>query len=136
MVKGRCLCGAIEYQVELIPDQVYSCHCSLCQRSHGAAFATLALAAGQTLRFLQGKDKLVDYFSGGGYRAFCSVCGSRLMNYAKDKSQYLSVSVGCLEDSQNIRPVANLCVESQQPWVESVGDIPSYEGIPKEILEE
>ncbi|WP_324703801.1 hypothetical protein [Lyngbya sp. CCY1209] len=36
-VKGRCLCGDIEFRVELIPGQVYSCHCSICQRSHGAA---------------------------------------------------------------------------------------------------
>lgn len=135
MVKGSCLCGEIQYQVELIPEQVYSCHCSRCQRSHGAAFATLALAVGETLSFIKGKDKLVDYFSGGGYRAFCSVCGSRLMNYAEDKSQYLSVAVGCLENSDDIRPVANLCVESKRPWLDAATEIPSYEGIPKELLE-
>lgn len=135
MVTGRCLCKAIEYEIELIPKQVYSCHCTLCQRAHGSAFATQALAVGDTLNFIKGEDKLKDYFSGGGYRAFCSVCGSRLMNYAEDKSQYLSVAVGCIEDSSELRPVANVCIESQRPWAIEVKDIPSYEGIPQAIAE-
>ncbi|MGD2179974.1 GFA family protein [Lusitaniella coriacea] len=135
MVTGRCLCGAIEYQVELIPGQVYSCHCTLCQRAHGTAFATQALAVGDTLNFIKGEDKLTDYFSGGGYRAFCSVCGSRLMNYAEDKSQYVSVAVGGIEDNDQICPVANVCVESQRSWATEVKNIPSYEGIPKEVAE-
>jgi len=132
-VNGHCLCGDIEFQVELIPGQVYSCHCSICQRSHGAAFATQALADGKTLRFIKGKDKLSDYFSGGGYRAFCSNCGSRLMNYAEDKSQYLSVAVSCLAEKSAIEPVANVCIEGKLPWVQLSDNIPSYEGIPREI---
>ena len=28
MVKGSCLCGEIEYEVELIPGKVFNCHCS------------------------------------------------------------------------------------------------------------
>ena len=135
MVNGSCLCGEIQYQVELIPGQVYSCHCSICQRTHGSAFATQALANGNTLKFIQGEDKLSDYFSGGGYRAFCSNCGSRLMNYAEDKSQYLSVAVSCLDRKDELQPVANLCIESKLAWYKLTDNIPSYEGIPKEILE-
>ena len=134
MVSGRCLCGAIQYQVELIANQVYSCHCSMCQRSHGAAFATLALADGSTLVFVQGEEQLSAYFSGGGYRAFCSNCGSRLMNYAEDKAQYLSVAVGCLETKDKIEPVANVCSETRFDWCPLSDKIPAYEGIPQEIL--
>ena len=130
MVTGRCLCEAIQYQVKLIPNQVYSCHCSICQKSHGSAFATLALADGKTLKFLQGQEYLTDYFSGGGYRAFCQKCGSRLMNYAKDKTQYLSVMVSSLDSKENIQPVANVCIESKLDWVILSDKIPAMEGIP------
>jgi len=135
MVKGRCLCGDIEFEIELIPDQVYSCHCSICQRSHGAAFATQALAKGNSLTFVSGKEKLAEYFSGGGFRAFCSNCGSRLMNYAKNKDDYLSVAVSCLENKNELGPVANVCIETKLDWHQPASNIPSYEGIPKEILE-
>ncbi len=134
MVKGSCLCGEIQFEVELIPGKVYNCHCSICQRAHGAAFATLALADGNSLKFIKGEEKLADYFSGGGFRAFCSNCGSRLMNYAKDKGQYLSVPVSCIENKDQIKPVANLCIETKLGWHKLSSDIPSYEGIPKEIL--
>jgi hypothetical protein len=135
MVKGSCLCGEIQFEVELIAGKVYSCHCSMCQRAHGAAFATQALADGNSLKFIKGEDKLTDYFSGGGFRAFCSNCGSRLMNYAEDKGQYLSVAVSCIDNKEEIRPVANLCIESKPGWYQLSTDIPCYEGIPKEILE-
>ncbi len=134
MAKGCCLCGAVEFEVDLIAGQVYSCHCSLCQRSHGAAFATLALAEGGSLTFIDGEDKLTDYFSGGGFRAFCSICGSRLMNYAKDKNQYLSVMVSCLENKDELAPVANVCIETKPDWNPLASDIPAYEGIPQKIL--
>jgi len=135
MVKGSCLCGEVQFEVELIPEKVYSCHCSICQRSHGAAFVTLALADGNSLKFIKGEENLTDYFSGGGFRAFCSKCGSRLMNYAEDKGQYLSVAVSCIDNQDEIRPVANLCIETKPLWYQLSGDIPSYEGIPKEILD-
>lgn len=135
MVSGQCLCGAIHYQVELIPNQVYNCHCSMCQRSHGAAFATQVLANGNTLTFLKGEEQLSDYFSGGGYRAFCSTCGSRLMNYAEDKGQYLSVAIGCLETKEGIEPVANVCTETRLGWCQLSDKIPAYEGIPQDILD-
>ncbi len=78
MVKGSCLCGEIEYEVELIPGKVYNCHCSICRKSHGAAFATLAQAKADTLRFLKGEELLSEYQGRRGIRAFCSKCGSKM----------------------------------------------------------
>ena len=53
MVKGSCLCGEIEYEVELIEDKIFNCHCSQCRKSHGSAFATQAFAKGNSLNFLK-----------------------------------------------------------------------------------
>ncbi len=61
MVNGSCLCGAVEYEVELIPGKVCNCHGSLCRKSHGAAFATQAFAKAETLRFLKGEELLSEY---------------------------------------------------------------------------
>ncbi|MBI3562857.1 MAG: GFA family protein [Gammaproteobacteria bacterium] len=83
MINGSCLCGAIEYEVEEIPGKIYNCHCSQCRKSHGAAFATQVFARGATLRFIKGEELLKEYRQVPGHgviRAFCSKCGSRLMN--------------------------------------------------------
>ncbi|MFW2438891.1 MAG: GFA family protein [Arenicellales bacterium] len=132
MVKGSCLCGAVEYEVELIADKVFNCHCSLCRKSHGAAFATQALVIAETLRFLKGEELLSEYQGRRGVRAFCSSCGSKLMNYAPDKSQYLSVSLACVDSDVDVKPVADCFVGSKADWSAICNDIPSFKGLPRE----
>ncbi len=132
MVRGSCLCGAVEYEVELIPDKVFNCHCSLCRKSHGAAFATQAFAKAETLRFLKGEELLSEYQGRRGIRAFCSSCGSKLMNYAPDKSQYLSVALACVDSGADVKPVADCFVGSKADWSTLSGNIPSFKMLPRE----
>lgn len=37
---GRCLCGDIQFSAQLPSKWVAHCHCTMCQRSSGAAFVT------------------------------------------------------------------------------------------------
>jgi len=41
-IRGGCLCGAIQYEVNGPLFDVSNCHCSMCRRFHGAAFSTYA----------------------------------------------------------------------------------------------
>lgn len=138
MIKGSCLCGAIEYEVEPIAGKVYNCHCSQCQKSHGAAFATQVFAKGETLRFIKGEGCVREYSHSPahqGIRAFCSLCGSRLMNYLPDKSLYLSVAVSCIDTGFEGKPVAHAFVGSKATWYPLPDDIPSFEGVPDGALD-
>ena len=134
MVKGSCLCGGIKYEVELIPEKIYNCHCSQCRKYHGSAFATQAFAKGSTLKFIQGEELLKEYRGKLGIRAFCSICGSRLMNYAADKNMYLSIALSTLDDEVHYGPVAHAFVGSKASWHQPSEDIPSYEEIPNGAL--
>lgn len=138
MIKGSCLCGAIEFEAEEIPGKIYNCHCSQCRKSHGAAFATQAFVRGATLRFIKGKEYLKEYkqfAENGGIRAFCSICGSRLMNYLPDKNIYLSVALSSIDSSFEGKPVAHAFVGSKASWHHPSEDIPSYETVPAGALE-
>ena len=135
MVSGTCLCGEIEYEVELIPKKVYNCHCSQCRKAHGATFSTQAFAKGSTLKFKKGKEYLSEYKSEQSIRAFCKKCGTRLMNYALDKNIYLSVALSSIDGVHNIIPVAHANVESKAPWHTPSKDIPSFQGIPDGALD-
>jgi hypothetical protein len=42
MLHGSCLCGVIKWQTGEAPRSVHHCHCSMCRKWTGAAFATLA----------------------------------------------------------------------------------------------
>jgi len=135
MVSGSCLCGEIEYEVELIPGQVYNCHCSLCRKAHGATFATQALARGETLTIKKGAELLGEYQGVRGIRAFCTNCGARLMNYARDKSLFLSVALASIDGDHNIKPVAHAYVDSKASWHNPSDDIPSYPGLPDGVVD-
>src|SRR5215471_19520908 len=113
---GSCLCGEIEFEVDEIPGLVFNCHCSRCRRAHGAAFATQAFAVRSTLRFKKGHELLKEFDSSPqGTRAFCSNCGSHLMNYAKHDGPYLSVAIASLDDSYSGKPAAHAFVASKAP---------------------
>ena len=39
-VFGACLCGAVRFRIELPTLFCGHCHCTMCQRNHGAAYVT------------------------------------------------------------------------------------------------
>lgn len=128
---GSCLCGEIEFEVDEMPGMVFNCHCSRCRKAHGAAFATQAFAVRSSLKFTKGQELLKEYDSSPkGIRAFCSNCGSRLMNYAKDHGPYLSVAIACLDGDYRGKPVAHAFAASKASWHEPSADIPAFSGIP------
>lgn len=59
----------------------------------------MAFAKGETLRFLKGESMLHEYKTASGSRSFCGECGSRLMNFAPNKADYLGIALSCLAGS-------------------------------------
>jgi len=136
MIQGSCLCGLIEYEVELIPEKTFNCHCSFCRKAHGAAFVTLSVAKGDTLVISKGNEYLKEHKNGlGGFRAFCSNCGTRLMNYAPDKSTYLAICLSTVDTPISFFPSAHANIESKASWHEPYKGIPAFKGIPEGALD-
>lgn len=131
MVKGSCLCGSIEYEVELIQGKVFNCHCRFCRKAHGADYVTVALAKASTLKITDNGGTLKEHRNAiGGLRAFCLECGTRLMNYAPDKESYFSVTLSTIDTPVDVKPVAHVNTESKASWCTPYAGIPSFEGIP------
>lgn len=79
MYKGSCLCGAVRYEIKSEPKAVSNCHCTMCQKQHGAAFATYGSVPKKDMIYLSGEPVLTSYSSSAGItRRFCSVCGSNI----------------------------------------------------------
>lgn len=127
---GKCLCGEVEFRAQEIPGMVFNCHCTRCRISHGADYATQAFASRSSLTFVRGEHLLKEYESTGGIRTFCSNCGSRLMNYAKNQGDYLSVAIACLDASYQGKATAHCFTGSKAPWHTPDSDIASFETFP------
>ena len=102
---GRCVCGAVRYELRGDLRGILVCHCVECRRYHGTSGAYTAVAReGLTLRDDEG---LLRWFPGpqsetGGERGFCSRCGSSLLWREPDSATY-SVAAGTLEGATGLR---------------------------------
>lgn len=73
VIKGACLCGAVQITVRDAPGWVGVCHCDMCKRWSGAVFSCFP-----------SKDHTVvgpvfeHASSPKSFRAFCGTCGSHL----------------------------------------------------------
>jgi hypothetical protein len=130
ILRGSCLCGTLEYEVE---DQfLYSlnCHCSECRRATGAAFKPFAGIQREKLRITAGADRLMIYGQAQGHDAHCGRCGSLLYSLVKEATT-LHVTLGTLLDGPSIGPSAHIFAASKAPWYTITDDLPQHDGFPK-----
>lgn len=77
MFRGSCLCGAVRFRVEAPTLWCAHCHCTMCQRTHGAAFVTWVGTAAERVTI---EDSRLTWYrsSDKAQRGFCASCGSSL----------------------------------------------------------
>jgi hypothetical protein len=61
MHTGSCLCGAVKYRIDTPIREVSHCHCSMCRKAHGAAFASYASVPRAAFHLLEGQDRIGRY---------------------------------------------------------------------------
>ena len=125
MIGGSCLCGAVRYEIAGDVRNTTHCHCSMCRKSHGAAFATYAEIESRDIRFLQGEELISWYQSSeDARRSFCSRCGSNLLFDPKETPDQVWVAVGGFDSDPNERPGVHICVGSKASWFEITDTLP------------
>jgi len=128
-IRGGCLCGAIQYEVNGPLFDVDNCHCSMCRRFHGTAFSTYAKLNAKDFRWLHGETDLRVYESSPGRGwAFCRRCGSSLGLPSDGK--LIEITLGTIEGDPNVRPAEHIFVGSKAPWHEILDSLPQYDGRP------
>ena len=127
--RGSCLCGAITFEVDRFAPTTGNCHCSMCRKFPGAAYATIAEARVEHFRWLSGEDRLKPYTAANGTtRRFCSDCGSSLTFFSPNADPDLvEIALGCFDDEVPVRPDAHIYVGSGASWALPDDDLPRYE---------
>ncbi len=132
-LRGACLCGAVTYQVTGPFNMMVHCHCSMCRKHHGSAFATFVGAPLMGFKWLSGQDQLVTYASSEkGRRAFCRQCGSVAPSLIPDMDLAM-LPAGNLEGDPEVRPQSHIFVGSKAPWYTITDDLPQHEEYPPEF---
>jgi hypothetical protein len=123
---GKCLCGAVQYEVEDLFLYSLNCHCSNCRRTTGAAFKSFAGIERDKLKLTRGADQLLIYGEETGHDAHCGKCGSLLYSLVRE-AQFVHVTLGTLVDSPTIRPSAHIYVGSKAAWYTITDDLPQHQ---------
>jgi len=83
--RARCKCGAVRYEVGADPVNAKICHCTVCQRRHGAPMQWAALFHKHDVRVTAGLDRLRFFNTGSNTperilpcRIDCGRCGTPL----------------------------------------------------------
>jgi hypothetical protein len=131
-IKGGCLCGAVRYEIDEPLGETGSCHCSMCRKAHGAAFATFASVKPGSLRWTAGEEALSVYASSEqGRRCFCRHCGSQLG--AMEKGELRWLALGSVDGDPGVRSGANIFVASKAPWFDIHDGLPQFDEYPPEM---
>ena len=89
--EARCQCGTVRYEVCADPLDAKICHCSMCQKLHGAPMQWAAIFHKHHVRFSGGLDRL-RFFNGSllkGERILpckvsCDVCGTPIADEGRN----------------------------------------------------
>lgn len=125
---GQCLCGKIKYQVDAIEPAMGHCHCSMCRKFHGSAFATYGEAKRENFRWLEGEDNLRSYKADNGtVRQFCQNCGASLTFASDDGEQdVVEFSMGTLDGDVPQLPDAHIYTDYMASWYQITDNLPRY----------
>ena len=125
---GRCLCGAVRYDVRGPLRDVLLCHCEECRRWGGYLGAFTAARADDLVLVDNSALLWVDSPESDrrGRRGFCGECGSSLFWQAAD-AERIHVAVGTLDRPTGLRVAGH--------WY--AGDASDYDelsdGLPREV---
>ena len=125
MLQGSCLCGGVTYEIDSELGAVTNCHCSLCRKMSGSAFASGATIPTASFRFVAGVELLKEWLSSPGYhRVFCGRCGTPLLKKKDQDPDNLRFRPGSLDSDPGVKVSKHIHVNSKAPWVEIKDGLP------------
>ena len=105
MRAGGCLCGAVRFETDVVPETYIVCHCEMCRRWTGAALLGVTVPS-DTLRWSGTEHVAERVTSGWGKRAWCKECGTGLylQSTLDDDDDQTELLLGLFDDPNGLRP--------------------------------
>jgi hypothetical protein len=126
LLRGGCLCGAIEYSVSDEFEYVGYCHCTDCQQFSGSFFNAFGGVSRRHFVVKRGLECISRFPKNEeSSLCFCSRCGSSLFAEKRTKD-VIHIRLGSLRDRQTLAPQFHAFVVDKSPWVEIRDGLPQF----------
>lgn len=117
--RGGCQCGAVRYRIAAGPMKSVLCHCRMCQRATGNAFAPLLEVPSDRIAWHGTPAAWAS--SDLATRGFCPTCGTPLFYRSGDTTEIMA---GTLAPGFSFRPLEQIAVESRRDWLAGLPLLP------------
>ncbi len=126
-IEGRCLCGDIHFSYT--PPSLWCghCHCTLCQRAHGAPVVTWVGVSENVFQFIQQNELRWYASSDDSERGFCQHCGTTLFFKSKHWPGEIHIVRTALPEVIDIEPQAHSHCDTRASWFPFHDDLPQLE---------
>jgi hypothetical protein len=134
-IDGSCHCGAITYEAEIDPEQVFACHCTDCQIMSAAPFRVIARVPAADFKLSGEPTIYVKVGSSGARRAqaFCGTCGTPIYAAAADTDSpaVYGLRLGSARQRDQLEPGVHYWYRSAQPWLDAMSSKETVETVPE-----
>ncbi len=128
MYTGSCLCGEVNVEVSGSITSIIHCHCSLCRKNSGTAFATNGFVNTEDFIITKGQERLSEYsFKAGRTRYFCRCCGSPVYSSNNDDKSRIRIRLGIFDTDITEQVLSHNFVTSKANWEQLETSLPCYE---------
>ena len=117
--KGRCLCGAVRFSVDVSKKEIDCCHCSMCRRWGGGP--ALSVMADGPPRFEDETALGVYRSSDWGERVFCRTCGSSVLWRTVD-GKIQSVPAALIGDPEDMPFAMEIFIDEKPAYYAFAGE--------------
>jgi hypothetical protein len=129
VLRGRCACQAVGYEVSDEFVAAYNCHCSNCRALTGSAFLPVGQIERHKVTVTKGAESLlVEGDPDSTHEVRCSECFSLLYWTYGDGA--VGIPYGTLIDEPTLKPTHHQFVGSKAPWYEILDDLPQHDTRP------
>ncbi|MBI2800462.1 MAG: GFA family protein [Gammaproteobacteria bacterium] len=129
MLLGNCLCGTIRWQYDGAFDLMTHCHCGMCRKAHGTAFATYVMGTRAPFAYVAGEEAIVRFESSPGFiRSFCKFCGSVLPN--PHLGERMAAPAGGFDGDLGVTSAGHIFAKWKAPWYTITDGLPQHDNYP------
>ncbi len=115
---GSCLCGELQFSYRAPSLWCAHCHCSLCQRAHGAPLVTWVGVSEDSFRLDKADSLHWHHSSQDSRRGFCQLCGSTVFFQSERWPGEIHIARANIAGDIDREPALHAYWDSHATWFE------------------